>query len=92
MIGQPSLYGLALDLLIEAQVGELDLTNEGWKLHLKLAVAKGGFKFHRLRFWIERENGEMVVSPMGLSLPRVLIASLVCMGRARWCIARARWK
>ncbi|MEC8049515.1 MAG: 7TM diverse intracellular signaling domain-containing protein [Myxococcota bacterium] len=65
VIGQPSLYGLALDLLIEAQVAELHSTNEGWKLHLKLAVAKGGYSFHRLRFWIERESGDMVVLPDG---------------------------
>lgn len=63
VIGQPALYGLALDLLVETLVNQLTSTNEQWKLHLKLAVAKGGFHYHRLRFWIERENGELVQVP-----------------------------
>ncbi len=63
VIGQPALYGLALDLMIESLVSELVSTTEAWKLHLKLAVAKGGFHFHRLRFWLERSDGTLVKVP-----------------------------
>ena len=55
--------GLALDLLVESLIIELASTSEAWKLHLKLAVAKGGFHFHRLRFWLERSDGSMVKTP-----------------------------
>ena len=63
VIGQPSLYGLALDLLVESLVSELASTSEAWKLHLKLAVAKGGFHFHRLRFWLQRADGSFIKTP-----------------------------
>ena len=71
VIGQPSLYGLALDLLIEAQVGELHSTSEGWKLHLSWPWLRVGFTFIGYGFGSNEKTGTWLCSPMGLLFRRV---------------------